>query len=89
MEKLTRDKTKIMNEYHVYALWDDEAGVWVGTSEDVPGLCLESPTLEDLMREAEGLIPELLRLNGDLAQGDTGPVPFRVTAERAITARAH
>jgi hypothetical protein len=77
-----------MSEYHVTALWDDEAKVWVGTSEDVPGLCVESSTLEELLQTAGELIPELLILNGVLPQGDTRPVPFRVTAERAALARA-
>jgi predicted RNase H-like HicB family nuclease len=76
-----------MPEYHVHAFWDDEAKTWVGTSEDVPGLCVESRTLEELMQTAGELIPELLVLNGVLPQGDTNPVPFRVTAERSALAR--
>jgi predicted RNase H-like HicB family nuclease len=77
-----------MSEYHVTALWDDEAKVWVGTSDDVPGLCVEAGTLEELMQTASELIPELLILNGVLPQGNNGPVPFRVTAERAAMTRA-
>jgi predicted RNase H-like HicB family nuclease len=77
-----------MCEYHVNVLWDDEAKVWMGTSEDVPGLCVEAGTLEELMQEAERLIPDLLVLNGVLPQGDTRPIPFHVTAERSTLARA-
>ena len=77
-----------MSEYHVNAFWDDEAKVWVGTSEDVPGLCVEAGTLEELMQAAGELIPDLLTLNGILPQGDTRPVPFHVTAERSALARA-
>ncbi|MCX7111410.1 MAG: DUF1902 domain-containing protein [Proteobacteria bacterium] len=77
-----------MREYHVSAFWDDEAKVWVGTSEDVPGLCVEAATLEELMHAAGELIPELLILNGVLQRGDGNPVPYRVTAERTATVRA-
>ena len=78
-----------MSEYHVSAFWDDEAKVWVGTSEDVPGLCVEAATLEELMQAAGELIPELLILNGVLTRGDGNPVPFRLTAERAAVVQAH
>ena len=77
-----------MNEYHVLSFWDDEAKVWIGTSEDVTGLCLEAATLEEMMQAASDLIPELLILNGVLQHGDNKPVPFRVTAERAAFTRA-
>lgn len=39
---------------------DHEAGVFVGTSSDVPGLVVEAATLEELLSEAQSLIPELL-----------------------------
>jgi predicted RNase H-like HicB family nuclease len=78
---------KPMSEYHVSAVWDDEAKVWVGTSEDIPGLCVEAGTLEELTQAAGELIPDLLILNGVLPQDDTSPVPFRITAERTALAR--
>lgn len=34
----------------VEAFWDEEAQVWVASSEDVPGLITESDTMEHLMR---------------------------------------
>lgn len=39
---------------------DPEAGVFVGTSDDVRGLIVEADSLEEVMREARGLIPELI-----------------------------
>lgn len=32
--------------YYVHAAWDDEARVWVASSEDVPGLATEAETAE-------------------------------------------
>ena len=48
---------------NVFAFWDDEAGVWVAQSEQVPGLVTEAETVEELSSKLERLIPELLELN--------------------------
>jgi predicted RNase H-like HicB family nuclease len=48
---------------HVKAFWDKEAGVWVATSDDVPGLVTEAETSEELIGKLRGLIPELVELN--------------------------
>ncbi len=34
--------------YFIRAEWDEEARVWVATSDDVPGLATEADTLEGL-----------------------------------------
>lgn len=65
--------------------WDEEAGVWLATSEDVPGLCAEAGSFDELMREVELLVPELLALNGIVHEGD---VPLHVVAERSFTVSA-
>lgn len=49
--------------YHVHADWDPEAGVWVATSDDVPGLATEAPTVEALTEKLRTMIPELLEAN--------------------------
>lgn len=64
----------------VTASWDDEAGVWVAESEDVPGLVTEAPTIDRLVEKLQAMIPEMLELNGGRA--GQGEVPFRVVAER-------
>jgi hypothetical protein len=43
--------------------WDSEAGVWVATSEDVPGLVTEADTIEALMEKLQAVVPELLAMN--------------------------
>jgi len=37
--------------YHVTAEWDDDARVWVASSEDVPGLATGADTFEDLVEK--------------------------------------
>ncbi len=63
--------------YQVAARWDGEANVWVAESEDVPGLVAEAESPNALTRKLRVLIPELLQLNGALAEGG-GPVEFLV-----------
>lgn len=44
----------------IEAIKDEEAGVFVGRSPDVPGLVLESDTLEGLVREARLVLPDFI-----------------------------
>lgn len=53
---------KVTDTYHVQADWDPEAGVWVATSEDVPGLATEAETIEALTEKLRVMIPELLEV---------------------------
>jgi len=48
----------------VRAEWDDEAKVWVATSEDIPGLATEADTMEVLRQKLHVMIPELIEANG-------------------------
>ena len=50
----------------VRALWDEDAGVFVATSDDVPGLVTEARSLQDLRAKLLILVPELLELNAGL-----------------------
>jgi hypothetical protein len=49
-------------EYKILLRWDDEARVWIATSEDLPGLVLESGSLDALMERVKFAAPELLEL---------------------------
>ena len=51
-------------EVIIYANWDDEAKVWVATSEDVPGLVTEAASLNELVPKLKIMIPEMLDANG-------------------------
>jgi hypothetical protein len=42
---------------------DEEVNVWIATSEDVPGLVLESESLNILKQRVKLAAPELLELN--------------------------
>ncbi len=72
----------------VNALWDDEALVWVATSEQVPGLVTEASTAEELEKKLIVMIPELLIENGILKAGNCKEgVPFHLLQERELIAQ--
>ncbi len=65
--------------FFVRAEWDDEAMVWVATSDDVPGLATENETFEGLIEKLKVMIPELLEANGAAREGD---IPFEILTRR-------
>lgn len=70
--------------FFVRADWDPEAGVWVATSDEVPGLVTEAETLEALSAKLEHLVPELLEANGVPLDAE---VPFELLARRFSVAQ--
>jgi predicted RNase H-like HicB family nuclease len=55
-----------MSLYRVVVEWDEDAKVWIASSEDVPGLATGSDAFEDLIEKLKVVIPELLIENGIL-----------------------
>ena len=70
----------------VHAVWDDEAKVWVATSDDVPGLVTEAETTERLIEKLKVMIPELLEENGLAVEKE---VVFSLRAEREEVVYRH
>lgn len=63
----------------VKATWGREAGLWVASSNDVPGLATEAASWDALDAKLARLEPELLTLNGLIRAG---------TAVRIVLVRA-
>lgn len=66
-------------EYTVNLNWDNEAAVWVATSDNVPGLILEGGSLDALIERVRFAIPELLSLGGSI---ENKPVNICYRSER-------
>ena len=49
--------------YTAKCIWDEEAKVWVADSDDIPGLVLESGSLDALMERIKIAASELIELN--------------------------
>ncbi len=52
-----------MTPIKIKAEWDDEAGVWVATSQDMDGLAIEADTIDTLIERLKIVIPELMEAN--------------------------
>ena len=50
-------------DYKITFVWDNDAGVWIATSEDIPGLVLESGSIDALIERVKYAVPELIELN--------------------------
>jgi hypothetical protein len=69
-----------MNRYTVRFDWDDDASVWLATSDDVAGLVLESGSADALVEKVRVALPELLALNGQPAE----PMTVRIVSNRDL-----
>ena len=63
-------------EVKILATWDADAGVWVATSDDVPGLATEAETQELLLEKLRVMVPELLHENRVIESADGNHVPI-------------
>lgn len=72
-----------MKVISVNARWDDEAGVWLATSPDVPGLVVEAASWSTMIEEVRLVLPDLLDLSGESA--DDLSLTFRAEERVAVT----
>ncbi len=70
--------------YTVRARWDEASKSWWTDGEDIPGLCCQADSFDELVELILALAPELLRDNG--ASIPRQSVDIAVTAERRGTA---
>ncbi len=66
----------------VKAEWDEEAAVWVATSEDIAGLAIEAGTFEELSKRIPAALSDLLELNGVDGE-DRLDIPYHILASQA------
>jgi len=59
--------------------WDSEAAVWYTTSDDIPGLLLESGSLDALIERVKIALPDLLDHDG---MNGKNPLSIHFISER-------
>jgi hypothetical protein len=67
-------------EISIQARWDDDAGVWIATSNDVPGLVIEAETWPAMIDEVKVTLPELVEVSG----GGNEPLSLTFKAEQHL-----
>ena len=87
-----------MEGYNIQLIWDDDAKVWIATSDDIPGLILEDESADRLIQRIILAAPEIIELNsmemkpdiycrGRFANGGTAGVLFNVATTEVVRAR--
>lgn len=84
-----QEQTLQQSRIIVDAMWDDEAGVFVATSSDVPGLVTEADTWEHLQSKLAILVPEFLELNRGDGPALDGEAELIVLSEQRSKVRLH
>jgi len=59
-------------------IWDADAGIWFSSSNDIPGLILQSTSFDTLLDRIKSAAPEMLELN----QNYKGPFHLSIETER-------
>lgn len=54
----------------IQVFYDDEAEVYIATSPMVKGLIIEADSLDEIRKEVELTLPELLELNNNLTKSE-------------------
>jgi Domain of unknown function (DUF1902) len=70
--------------YTVHSRWNEVSKTWWTDREDIPGLCCQADSFEELIETVLALAPELLRDNGIEPAGQA--VEITVIAERRAAA---
>ena len=68
-----------MKQIVVRAIWDEEAEVWVASSDDIQGLAIEAPTVEALSGKLVPAIQDLIEANE--IQSDLREIPVEIRSE--------
>jgi len=72
----------------ITAAWDEDTKVWLATSDDIPGLCAQADTFEELAALIPGLVSDLLSLDGWPGSGYE-PVPLEILAHHRSLVYPH
>ena len=77
-----------MRSIAVTARWDAASGTWWTDGDDVPGLCCQGETFEELSEAVFGLAPDLLVANGAAREGEQIEIVLTAEQRKTIAAAA-
>ncbi len=67
--QVRRGKDMVNATYSINVFFDEDSKVFVGTSENIPGLTIETNTFGELIDTAMDIVPELLFYNLKIPEG--------------------
>jgi len=77
-----------MKSITVTANWDAESRSWWTEGDDVPGLCVQGATFEELLEAVFALAPELLVANGAAREGEQVEIIVAAAHRKTVEAAA-
>jgi len=77
-----------MRSIALTARWDAESHTWWTDCDDVPGLCCQASTFEELSEAVFALAPDLLVANGAAGEGDQIEIVLTAEQRKTIAAAA-
>lgn len=77
-----------MRSIAVTARWDAESRKWWTDGDDVPGLCCEGGTFEELSDAVFALAPDLLVANGATQEGERVEIVLIAEQRKTVEAAA-
>jgi uncharacterized protein DUF1902 len=77
-----------MRSIPVTARWDAESKTWWTDGDDVPGLCCQGSTFEELSDAVFALAPDLLVANGAAREGEQVEIVLIAEQRKTIAAAA-
>jgi predicted RNase H-like HicB family nuclease len=77
-----------MKSFAVTARWDEESRTWWTDGDDVPGLCCQGGTFEELSEAVFGLAPDLLVANAVAREGEQIEIVLTAEQRKTIAAAA-
>ena len=77
-----------MRSIAVAARWDADSQTWWTDGDDVPGLCCQGQTFEELSEAVFALAPEMLVANGAAHQGEQIEIVLTAEQRKTIAAAA-
>ena len=77
-----------MKSIGVMARWDQESQTWWTDGEDVPGLCCQGSTFEELSEAIFALAPDLLVANDVAREGEQIEIVLTAEQRKTIAAAA-
>jgi Domain of unknown function (DUF1902) len=75
-----------MRSIPVTARWDAESRTWWTDGDDVPGLCCQGQTFEELSDAVFALAPDLLVANGAAREGEQVEIVLTAEQRNAVAA---